>query len=385
MKILLIGGYGEAGKRIAEYALRYLKNIELVIAGRNLEKAQLLADELNQELNTARASARQVDVTDVPDLMGAMREVEFVINASGTMIYTEAVVKAVLASRTDYLDMQLSSPTKLNVLRQYEDELKAKNICFITDGGFHPGMPAALVRYAAEQLDTVESGKVYCAMKLDWASLKITQDTLLEFVDEFKTFNMTYLENEQWVNPSWSKATRRYEFGAPYGNETVMPMYLEEFRELKVQLPKLQSSGLFISGFNPIVDLFIAPMVMIGLKILPERYHKNLAQFFRWGLQFSKPPFGIRLIAECKGTKDGEPATLRITVDHEDGYVLTAIPVVACVKQYVESGLREAGLQFQANFVEPQQFLEDMAQMGLHLEKKLEMPFKPKPTDTLVI
>lgn len=385
MRILLIGGYGEAGKRIAEYALRFLKNIEIVIAGRNLDKAQQLAHDLNLELKTDRASARRVDVTNLPDLTEAMRAVDFVINASSTMVYTEVIVNAVLASRTDYLDMQLSSPTKLNILRQYEDELKVKNICFITDGGFHPGMPAALVRYAAAQMDTVESGKVYCAMKLDWASLKVTQDTIREFVDEFKTFNMTYLENGQWLNPSWSKATRRYEFGAPYGSETCMPMYLEEFRELTKQQPTLQSAGLFIAGFNPIVDLLIAPIVMIGLRILPERFHKNLAQLFWWGLQFCKPPYGIRLIAECTGTKDEEPVTMRILVDHEDGYVLTAIPVVACLKQYAENGLREAGLQFQATFVEPVQFLNDMAQMGLHMEKKLELPYKPDPQEVLAI
>lgn len=367
MKILLIGGYGEAGKRIAEYALRYLNKIEIVIAGRNVEKAQSLADTLNQEGQTNRASARRVDVADESDLTKAMREVDFVINASSTTAYTEAVVKAVLASGTDYLDMQLSSPTKLAVLRQHQAAFKTNNNCFITDGGFHPGMPAALIRCAAAQLDTLESGNVYCAMKLDWASLKIAQDTIREFVDEFKTFNMTYLENGQWVHPGWSKAARHYGFGAPYGNEVCMPMYLEEFRELKAQVPTLQSSGLFISGFNPIVDLLIAPMMMMGLKILPKRLHNKLAQFFYWGLCLSKPPFGIRLIAECKGTKNEQPATLQITVDHQDGYVLTAIPVVACVKQYMENDLRTAGLQFQATLVKPIQFLNDIAQMGLNI------------------
>lgn len=385
MKILLIGGYGEAGKRIAEYALRFLKTIEIIIAGRTLQKAQALADELNQTLKTTRTSARRVDVADVNDLTNAMKEVDFVINASGTIIYTEQIVKAVLSSGRDYLDMQLSSPTKLNILRQYASTFKTKGICYMTDGGFHPGVPAALVRYAAQQLDTLETGNVYCAMKIDWASLAITEDTKYEFVDELKNFNMTHLENGVWVNPSWSKATQRYEFGAPYGNEVCMPMHLEEFRELKQQLPFLQSAGLFISGFNPITDWFVAPLVIIGFKILPERFNKSLAKFFNWGLQFSKPPFGIRIIAQCKGTKDQEPATLRISVDHEDGYVLTAIPVVACLKQYIENGLREPGLQFQANFVQPTPFLEDMEQMGLQVSKKLDMPFKPKSNEILTI
>jgi saccharopine dehydrogenase (NAD+, L-lysine-forming) len=273
----------------------------------------------------------------------------------------------------------------LDILRHYAAAFKAKGICYITDGGFHPGVPAALVRYAAQQLDTLETGNVYCAMKIDWASLAITEDTKYEFVDELKNFDMTHLENGQWVNPSWSKATQRYEFGAPYGNEVCMPMHLEEFRELEQQLPHLQSAGLFISGFNPITDWFVAPLVILGIKILPERFYKSLAKFFNWSLQFSKPPFGIRIIAECNGIKDQQPATLRIRVDHQDGYALTAIPVVACLKQYLENGLREPGLQFQANFVQPTPFLEDMEQMGLQVSKKLEMPFKSTPSEVLSI
>ncbi|MFN7117090.1 MAG: saccharopine dehydrogenase NADP-binding domain-containing protein [Saprospiraceae bacterium] len=385
MRILLIGGYGEAGRRIAEYALHYLKNIEIVIAGRNLKRAEQLAHDLNLELSTDRASARRVDVTNIADLTQAMREVDFVINASGTIRHTESVAKAILASKRDYLDMQLSTPAKLDVLKVYANDFKANDICVITDGGFHPGLPAAMIRYAAAQLDSLDIGNVYCAFKIDWSKLNLSDDTIYEFVEEFKNFDTTHLEDGNWVKPSWLEATARYEFGAPYGNEVCLPMYLEEFRELSKQLPALQSSGLFISGFNPVTDLLVTPLVMMGLKILPARLHKNLAQFFHWSLQFSKPPFGIRLIAECKGTKDEEPATLRISVEHEDGYVLTAIPVVACLKQYAENGLREAGLQFQATFVEPIEFLNDLAQMGLHMEKRLELPYKPRPAEVLAI
>jgi saccharopine dehydrogenase (NAD+, L-lysine-forming) len=58
---------------------------------------------------------------------------------------------------------------------------------------------------------------------------------------------------------------------------------------------------------------------------------------------------------------------LRITLSHEDGYLLTAVPVVACLLQYLKSTIRQPGLWFQANIVEPKEFLEDMKRMGIQV------------------
>ena len=56
-------------------------------------------------------------------------------------------------------------------------------------------------------------------------------------------------------------------------------------------------------------------------------------------------------------------------ISHEDGYALTAIPVTACIKQYLE-GNKKPGLHFQANFVDPPKFFDDMKEMGVEVEEK---------------
>jgi len=43
--------------------------------------------------------------------------------------------------------------------------------CFIADGGFHPGLPAALVRYVAPHFDRLEKANVGSVINVDWASL----------------------------------------------------------------------------------------------------------------------------------------------------------------------------------------------------------------------
>jgi len=72
------GGYGDLGKAIV-YGLSE-KGATVVVAGRNLKKAQSLADEIREE--GGRASAVELDVTSVSEIR---RSVETVMDRYGTI------------------------------------------------------------------------------------------------------------------------------------------------------------------------------------------------------------------------------------------------------------------------------------------------------------
>jgi saccharopine dehydrogenase (NAD+, L-lysine-forming) len=54
---------------------------------------------------------------------------------------------------------------------------------------------------------------------------------------------------------------------------------------------------------------------------------------------------------------------------HEDGYVFTAIPAVACLMQLLDESARRPGLHWQAHIVAPDRFLADMARMGIDIQE----------------
>ncbi len=57
-----------------------------------------------------------------------------------------------------------------------------------------------------------------------------------------------------------------------------------------------------------------------------------------------------------------------LEVSHTDAYVVTAAPAVACLFQYFGGTIRKPGLWKQATLVEPVQFFDDLARLGLQVK-----------------
>jgi hypothetical protein len=54
------------------------------------------------------------------------------------------------------------------------------------------------------------------------------------------------------------------------------------------------------------------------------------------------------------------------SIEHEGGYELTAIPVVALLKQY--DRVRKSGLHMMGHLAEPERLFRDMEQMGVRVK-----------------
>lgn len=147
------------------------------------------------------------------------------------------------------------------------------------------------------------------------------------------------------------------------------PMFLKEMRPLPEMLPSLRETGFFIAGINWFVDYVVMIIGWLALKICPQRAIKPVGKLLAWGLDtFSKPPYGIILLLEAHGWKDQKYTNLRLKLIHKDGYVMTAVSVVACLLQYLDGSIKKPGLWLQANVVEPERMIKDIERLGVTVE-----------------
>ena len=259
-------------------------------------------------------------------------------------------------------------PRKSHILESIESTIEQAGCCFITDGGFHPGLPAFLVRYAAQFFDQLETARVGSVIKEDWKSFEVADSTVDELMELMNDFDMSIYKAGKWKKASMVSTSDfiRMDFGAEFGRQYCAPMLLEEMRSLPVMFPTLSDTGFYVGSFNWFVDWVIMPVAMVAMKLSPHAAVKPMGRWMHWGLKkFSKPPYGTLLQVEATGQKNSLPKKMRITISHPDGYLFTAIPVAACMLQYLDGSITKPGLWLQANTVEPNRFMLDMQRMGI--------------------
>ncbi len=365
-KIIILGGYGNAGSPIAHLLLQET-NSTITLAGRSLEKASQAAIELNHRFDSERVSGAYADAAELESMLPLFNQADLVIVAASSIDYAPQVIHAALTANIDYLDIQLSSSVKLQSLFDQKQKILEQGRCFITDGGFHPGVPGALVRLSSKKFTKLETALVSAAFQMDWSSLDFSRSTLLEFVDEIIKYEPIHFKDGQW------KKSRHYPkiyFGDPFGHKYCTPMMLEELRSLPIEILTLKETGFYIAGFNWFTDYLVIPMAFAG-KFFGKRVKKQIGQLFSWSLnKFSKPPYRAVLQVQASGIKSNEQTNYSLKLSHSDPYLLTAIPVVACLLQYFDHS--KPGIHFQSNFVEPVCFFKDLKRLGIQLTESMD-------------
>ena len=365
---LILGGYGNTGYRIAKLLLKE-SSVKIILAGRNLNKAKNAAEKLNAEFYCERVTWEFADASDYYSLINAFQKSNFVIAASSTMEFAGRVAQACIDTNNNYLDTQLSSREKIDSLRSFKKEILEKKLLFITDGGYHPGMVSALVRYAAPKFDELYKANVYAYMNIDWRKHKFSDATSKEFINEIKNYNYTIFKNSKWTKAKFSEIPK-YNFGQGVGEEQCTAMFMEELRELPEFFPSLKETGFYIGGMDWFTNYVTFPLGMILFKATPGLASKIMGDIFEYGAKkFSKPPFRVILELGAEGILAGGIKKYKLAIGHVDGYELTALPVVACLLQYLQGILPPAGLYFQANVIEPVAFFNYLREKGMNFSE----------------
>src|SRR3989344_428366 len=138
--VLILGGYGGVGSIIARLLLQETDS-RVIIAGRNVGKAEEYARSFANEFPN-RASARQVNADDIKSVESALINVDLVLVATASPLVAPEIARSTLQAGSDFLDIFVHQENYAP-LKSMNEDIKRAGRVFITQAGFHPGLPAA--------------------------------------------------------------------------------------------------------------------------------------------------------------------------------------------------------------------------------------------------
>jgi saccharopine dehydrogenase (NAD+, L-lysine-forming) len=353
--VVVLGGYGNAGRPIVELLLEHTDR-PIVVAGRNIARAEAFVGSLDD----ARVEPAQADATDPATLTHLLTGAEILVVAAGTSASWRSTAQAALAAGCHQLDIQIGSAKNAG-LRTLDGRAREAGVAIITDCGFHPGVPAAMVRAVLSEHPGLTSAVVSSWIALDWGTLgEFSDSTVAEMVQEFADYRFEALIDGRWTAP---RGTRAVVFPSPVGRQRVAAMGLDEMHAVADAFPQLRDTGFYVGGFPSAVNYGVLPLVYAGMRVAPTRTARPLGRLLDRGLRrLSRPPYAT--ILQLDGAQAEAAARPLMRLRHDNAYLLTAAPVVAAIRQLL-TGPARPGVHLQGMYVAPSTFFADLESMGV--------------------
>jgi saccharopine dehydrogenase (NAD+, L-lysine-forming) len=365
-RVVILGGYGETGRRLARLlASRGIGPI--VVAGRDPVKAATTADELSRRFPGQSIEPAAVDGARRIALTVALEDATLLVNATSSAAPIRTVVGAALDAGVDVVDLQLV-PGGSRTLAEMAAEIEAVGRCVVAQAGFHPGVPAALARWAAGRMDEVDDA--WSAGLLRPRGGIPYTPAVDDLIELFRGYQAHVLEDgvARALRAWRPEAYPRVDVAFGFGRCRTTVWDLDEILRLGEVLPGLRRAGFSIAGSDPVTDLVVSTVVMAALPLSGQRGVSRLGRLLCWSTRtFGRPPFGCLVQADVRGRRDGERVRIRVALFHEDGYELTAIPAVSMIEQVLDGSARRPGVHLMGLLVDPDRLLADVEGMGVRV------------------
>ena len=176
----------------------------------------------------------------------------------------------------------------------------------------------------------------------------------------------------EWTKPSsWS--IKSIDFGDEMiGKRNCTSVFLEELNPLPAMYPTMHELGFYMAGSNWLADFVLFPIIFLLLQLAPKRGVRLAGRLMFWGMKLSPPPHVCAVQCEATarrsiGSSTDDEMRIRIRLEHDDGYELTATPVVALLMQYLETETGRPGVHMMGHYVDPIRIVDDMETMGIRV------------------
>lgn len=358
-RVLVYGGYGGTGKLVAEMLATHA-GLAITIAGRNGVAATEAAAQLTARLPECSFNAIGFDADDSTAFRVALADIDLLIVSAPLADKMDAIGRIALDTGTDLLDILVRGLAAEKLL-PLSDEARRLGRAFVTQAGFHPGVPGPMMRAAAEGFSPLESVHVGMAMQVPFRDAS----SIVEIVDDLVA-PVHVLDGGKWRVAGY-KDMHTFTFSPPLGEKTCYPLNMPEIAAVGRQLGVGQA-GVYAAGFNWFVDYIVFPMMAGAARLGGSSLARKLSPLFYWGNEwFSPKDQCIEMRAVATGEIDGVPTERSFCLFSTDAYGLTAHCVLAAVRQMIDGPLAEPGVMLMGERIDHSRLFGDLAELGARI------------------
>lgn len=361
-RIMILGGYGGVGKVLSQNLLKHTDS-DITISGHNVDKAENFAKTLRNDYPNRQILSIYADATQKENLINAFKNVDLVIVTTTTPDYMDTIAEAAIESETDMIDILVRGDV-VDKLEKYREKIIANKRIFITQAGFHPGLPAPIIKYACDKFDIYKSANIVMVMN----SLFEKPESTYEIIHEVGEGNAKILKDGEWRKANYKDALK-IQFSDKFGIRQCFPLQMREIYPLQKDLGII-NMGVYSAGFNSFIDNFVFPLIML-LQFLKKGFGKRFCgKLMHWGIKkyYNNNP-GVEFYLQANGIKDEKEKSFTLKVISHDAFDFTAIAVIACLKQYLDNTIKIPDLHLMGNVVDEKRIIEDLKTMGLQIDE----------------
>lgn len=329
-RVLILGGYGNFGKRIAERLGQSHADLELIIAGRNHARASSLCAQLRvaAEAGSVFQAARlDIAAASFADQLAALAP-DLVIHTSGPFQgQDQRVPLACIQAGAHYIDLADDRRYVCDI-RGLQAQAAAAGVLLISGASSVPGLSSTVIDHFCGEFASLEAIDFAIAPGNQAEVGEATLEAILSYTGRpFSVLQQgRWVERHGWMNP------RRLDFGGPVGRRWLANIDIPDLELFPQRYPGVQSVR-----FQAGLELPLLHHIMFALAAMAR--WRLVRSWGGWGryLLRGRQPFlalgsdvgGMRI--ELSGLDhQGERRTLRWTLYAERG-VGPYIPTLSAI------------------------------------------------------
>ncbi len=376
LKVLILGGYGNFGKLIStalsQKELLKNQNIQVVIAGRNSQKAQLLAQELQCDYLT-------IDVNKDPltQILKA-HQIDLIISTIGPFQgQSYHIAESAIAAKTHYIDLA-DSREFVTGISSLDHQALSNNLFICSGASTVPSLSSAAVNHYLPYFSSLETIEISLTASERVPGIS-TLSAVLSYAGE--TFNT-------WKNRHWQSTyglhniEHRHFYHLPKKrwvsscNVPDLEIFPENYPSLK-NISFKAGVGISLIQFSA---SFIAFLRRFKLLSNPVKYapffYKIAQQFERFGDGLS----GMQIRMLGKSAR-GDSSTNNLEINWEiigydnEGPNIPCYAAIILTRKLANNQLQERGAFPSTNLITLQEYLAELTTLNIKTFTDFNPPF----------